>query len=443
MDFLSQMKSEIAKKSSALENNKIISANKRSFKRSELLKRGYNGTKFVNHSSNAKRARDSTNVVYGVNVDIIPKHVNVDDDDIAKTVMKADAKMNKDFITDKRDKIDKDSKEHILPALIVKKRLRERKEPTMLFGESDEDTYIRLRRLELEELGSSRLGQGYLQNDYRTSRKRQRKEEIEELLMREYNKGKTDNFIKPDFVQSEKEFKYDIKLPKLPDFVKDLLPKKDESIESCTNRAYESLQPLAKELKRGTRQSEMDTLAGIFKYLLALWGTELNTMRSLVQKKSQKGRSQTNAYKNTEDMIRPLFKMLETHTLQADITCHLADMIKHILVDRNYVNATLAYMQLAIGNSPWPLGITMTQIHVRPGHEKIKAKNVAHVFNDEVQRRFIQATKRLTTVAQRIWPCDPSKSVEFNGSKPEYDLLAASSVDNATAPILGDLLELD
>ena len=49
-----------------------------------------------------------------------------------------------------------------------------------------------------------------------------------------------------------------------------------------------------------------------------------------------------------------------------------------------------AYLEMAIGNAPWPIGVTMVGIHARTGREKIFARNVAHVLNDETQRKYIQ-----------------------------------------------------
>ncbi len=47
---------------------------------------------------------------------------------------------------------------------------------------------------------------------------------------------------------------------------------------------------------------------------------------------------------------------------------------------------------MAIGNAPWPIGVTMVGIHARTGREKIFARNVAHVLNDETQRKYIQVS---------------------------------------------------
>lgn len=35
---------------------------------------------------------------------------------------------------------------------------------------------------------------------------------------------------------------------------------------------------------------------------------------------------------------------------------------------------------MAIGNAPWPLGVTMVGIHARTGREKIFAQNVARIL---------------------------------------------------------------
>lgn len=45
---------------------------------------------------------------------------------------------------------------------------------------------------------------------------------------------------------------------------------------------------------------------------------------------------------------------------------------------------------MAIGNAPWPVGVTASGIHKRPGNEKFYVRNVAHVLNDETQRKYIQ-----------------------------------------------------
>ena len=47
---------------------------------------------------------------------------------------------------------------------------------------------------------------------------------------------------------------------------------------------------------------------------------------------------------------------------------------------------------MAIGNAPWPIGVDQVGIHMRPSRETISMRYVAHVLNDETQRKFIQGT---------------------------------------------------
>lgn len=43
------------------------------------------------------------------------------------------------------------------------------------------------------------------------------------------------------------------------------------------------------------------------------------------------------------------------------------------------LQANDSYLQMAIGNAPWPIGVTMVGIHARTGREKIFAQNVARI----------------------------------------------------------------
>ena len=71
-------------------------------------------------------------------------------------------------------------------------------------------------------------------------------------------------------------------------------------------------------------------------------------------------------------------------------------------------------MRLAIGNSPWPIGVTMVGIHERGGREKINESKTAHVMNDESQRKYITSVKRIMTFCQNAYPSLPSKMLSYN-----------------------------
>lgn len=60
-----------------------------------------------------------------------------------------------------------------------------------------------------------------------------------------------------------------------------------------------------------------------------------------------------------------------------------------------FPQANDAYLEMAIGNAPWPIGVTMVGIHARTGREKISSRHIAHVLNDETQRKYIQVRCKL------------------------------------------------
>lgn len=62
---------------------------------------------------------------------------------------------------------------------------------------------------------------------------------------------------------------------------------------------------------------------------------------------------------------------------------------------REYITANDRYIDLSIGNAPWPLGIAMLSITVRRNSPK-----VSHVLSDELTRKWMQSIKRFITVCQ-------------------------------------------
>lgn len=71
---------------------------------------------------------------------------------------------------------------------------------------------------------------------------------------------------------------------------------------------------------------------------------------------------------------------------------NLAEVVHYTQV-RNYQRANDAYLTLSIGNAAWPLGVKSVGMHARSSDNKI-SENIAHVLNDEVSRKYIQAVKR-------------------------------------------------
>ena len=76
------------------------------------------------------------------------------------------------------------------------------------------------------------------------------------------------------------------------------------------------------------------------------------------------------------------------------------------------MRANDAYILVAIGNAAWPIGVTSVGIHTRTAREKVEQKNVAHVMNDEAQRKYLTSFKRLMKFEQDRRPdVAPSKKV--------------------------------
>ncbi len=65
---------------------------------------------------------------------------------------------------------------------------------------------------------------------------------------------------------------------------------------------------------------------------------------------------------------------------------------------RNYLHANDIYLKLAIGNAPWPIGVTSVGIHERSAREKIShvmnTTSHAHIMNDEATRKYFQVLPR-------------------------------------------------
>lgn len=87
------------------------------------------------------------------------------------------------------------------------------------------------------------------------------------------------------------------------------------------------------------------------------------------------------------------------------------------------MQANDVYLQMAIGNAPWPIGVTMVGIHARTGREKIFAQHVAHVLNDETQRKYIQV-RTLTHSHTQSHTLLLTHSITCAGCEKAYDFLS-------------------
>lgn len=156
--------------------------------------------------------------------------------------------------------------------------------------------------------------------------------------------------------------------------------------------------------------SDYTLVRRFFKKLIKEWEEDLNA-RPEAMKSSVAGRRDTRTQKQSKDYLRPLFKLCKTKEINPGILVNLVKMVSY-MSEGEFVKAHDMYMLTAIGNAPWPIGLTMVGIHERSGREKIESRNVAHIMNNEAQRKYLVAIKRLMTYLQdKRVDVPPSKKV--------------------------------
>ena len=269
----------------------------------------------------------------------------------------------------------------------VLRRLRDHYQPILLFAESEIEAFRRLRKLEISE---PEINRGF-RNDFQEAMQRDDEAYLNEILATKNDEDDASNGSKPNAI--------DVKI------VSDDL-------------TYEEILELAKGMGAGSVEIDLKVISNLFKLILQIWGQKLNN-RPEADKRSVVGKRASATYGQTQAYLKPLFKKLGNKSIQDDILDNLTIIARHLLA-RNYNTASDAYLQMAIGNAPWPIGVTMVGIHARTGREKIFSKHVAHVLNDETQRKYIQGLKRLMTKCQYFFPTDPSRCVEYGATELEF-----------------------
>ncbi|KAL3061688.1 hypothetical protein OYC64_009774 [Pagothenia borchgrevinki] len=346
------LKAEIARKRKLIEDKSLIDDNKKFFKRSDL----------------ARMEQEDYFIRCGYKVQReTPESQN-------------DNKEEDEPSTSAKPVLTLELTEEKLPMSLsrqeVIRRLRERGEPIRMFAESDYDAFQRLRKIEIQ---TPEVNKG-LRNDLKAAMDKIDAQYLNEIV------GGTE--------PGEVDTQHDLKVHE-------------------ENTTIEELEvTLGRTLGKGDDHGDQDVIDKFLRFLLGVWAKDLNRREDHV-KRSVQGKLASATHSQTESYLKPLFRKLRKKNLPADIKESITDIIKFML-EREYVKANDAYLQMAIGNAPWPIGVTMVGIHARTGREKIFSKHVAHVLNDETQRKYIQGLKRLMTICQKHFTTVPSKCVEYN-----------------------------
>uniref|UniRef100_A0A1J3F5Z2 Pre-mRNA-splicing factor 18 n=1 Tax=Noccaea caerulescens TaxID=107243 RepID=A0A1J3F5Z2_NOCCA len=285
----------------------------------------------------------------------------------------------------------------ILPRQEVIRRLRILKQPMTLFGEDDQARLDRLNHVLKEglfEMDSDILADGQTNDflrDISELKKRQKKSDTVSDKKRKRKSGDERETRDGDLELSGGESSDDV------DADKDSKVLKANFEELC----------------------DEDKILVFFKKLVIEWKQELDAMDN-TERRSNRNRSVA-TFQQCARYLTPLFNLCRNKGLPADIRQALVVMVHHCR-KRDYLAAMDQYIKLAIGNAPWPIGVTMVGIHERSAREKIHTNSVAHMMNDETTRKYLQSVKRLMTLCQRLYPTMPSKAVEFNSLANGSDL---------------------
>ena len=103
-----------------------------------------------------------------------------------------------------------------------------------------------------------------------------------------------------------------------------------------------------------------------------------------------------------------LIKQLQTKTLKHNILENLYNIAK-CCDEKDYRKAGDWYIRVAIGNAPWPIGVTKTSLHMRAADDKITEDKQKSIMKDAEAAAYVMGIKRLITQAQLVRP-NPSKA---------------------------------
>ena len=271
------------------------------------------------------------------------------------------------------------AKKLMLTKAEVIKRLRALRAPITLFGEGDDERLSRLRKLELAAPDEENEGgqKNFLVEEQRKA--------AERALQGKGEESSDEEELTPE----ERRAKKMRHLAKL---------------KEAEDKAQEADDKYDKTWSKSISISGFERVRTWVRRMLKEWECDLDELPEDV-KRSVQGRNEINTYKQTKSYIKPLLQGLKQRSLDKGVIVNLAEMVR-LCRNREYIKAADQYILLAIGKAAWPMGCTMVGIHERAAREKIFSQDVAHVLNDETQRKYIQSFKRLMTYAQNKFPPD-------------------------------------
>eukprot|EP00210_Caulerpa_lentillifera_P004971 g4745.t1 len=295
-----------------------------------------------------------------------------------------------DVLTDPSQDLDDSHVPNLSPEEVIR-RLRLLNQPATLFGEVPESRLLRLMKAEREmHIEDDTIGDGDQTNIF-TEMQREEKQIQQQARNKQMMEQQSNSSSSKQAITSMED--------------------QDETL-----KYFEQAAKRLEMIKEETDKTMEDKILQQVSIWCEEWKQDLDS-RSEEVKSTQTGNQTTMVYKQNMKWMQPLFDRLKARSLDEEIVNGLWTLVRAMRA-RNYQEAYECYLRLAIGNAPWPIGVTSVGIHERSAREKIShTRNVqgqAHIMNDEATRKYLQGIKRLMTFVQRAYPANPSRSVDFS-----------------------------
>lgn len=145
----------------------------------------------------------------------------------------------------------------------------------------------------------------------------------------------------------------------------------EDLIEKCerNNKSYLNVKKFEDGCKRHSVEEKADLVLTWCKKIMGIWEENLSRMGE-VFKASAEGKAEMAKYLSGYKQIKPLFKLLKKRKVSDEILNSLYLIVQYCFM-KEFIRAHDKYVELAIGNSPWPMGVTMVGIHERSGRSRI------------------------------------------------------------------------
>jgi len=304
-------------------------------------------------------------------------------------------------------------------------RLREMLQPITLFGETNMQRYKRLRKLEKESHEGKKNPDMLMLEQHQ--HEVQRQEEVKAAaLAAAYQAKENAGNVGTD---QEEEEKSEAEEEEAEEEEEDQEEEREEAKAEQTNqqvggegvvpeRPQEPPEEAEEEKQVATEiMDKCDAIRSWVRKSLKAWEKEL-AERGDDEKSKAATKVEMAQHRQARRDVRPLQKRLRVYRLD-DFMLEKVGNIVELAAAREYRQASEAYLDLSIGRAAWPVGIgcggSMLMEDAIGLHDKFnrnnQVKDIAFALNDDVARKYVQALKRLMTVAQRYWPADdPSKA---------------------------------